>query len=179
MKKFFRSGGLLVFLFLFALAANAQNFRYMNSAAVLASMSEIKQANATLEVTQKQYQEKGKKMVEDLQAKYQEVQRKVQEGSLSPKQQEEEATKLRAQEEEIGKFEQDVAKKLQDKRAELLNPLLDRVNQAIKDVATENGFQFIFDASPGAGILLYADEKMDVTQLVMTKLGIQAETSNN
>jgi outer membrane protein len=161
------------------LSLQAQKFGYMNSAGILASMPEVKSADATLEVTQKQYQEKGKKMVEEYQMKVQELQKKEQEGTLSPKQIEEEAAKLRAQEETIAKFEQEMNTNLGKKRNELLNPILTRVNEMIQTVAKENGFSFVFDASPGTGILLYADETLDITPLVLAKLGISLPASSN
>lgn len=179
MKQFFKLGGLLVVFVFSAMTAGAQKFGYLNSTAVLALMPEMKQAESTLEVTQKQYQEKGKKMVEELQMKYQEVQKKEQEGALSPKQLDEEAKKLRTKEAEIAQFEQEMQAKVGEKRGELLNPILDKVNKAIQDVAKENGFQFVFDASPGTGILLYADEALDLTKMVMDKLGIQLPASSN
>ncbi len=179
MKQFFKLGGLLVVFVFSAMTAGAQKFGYLNSTAVLALMPEMKQAESTLEVTQKQYQEKGKKMVEELQMKYQEVQKKEQEGAFSPKQLDEEAKKLRTKEAEIAQFEQEMQAKVGEKRGELLNPILDKVNKAIQDVAKENGFQFVFDASPGTGILLYADEALDLTKMVMDKLGIQLPASSN
>jgi outer membrane protein len=57
-----------------------------------------------------------------------------------------------------------------EKSEELLKPIQDRVNKAIKDVATENGFLYIFDS--GMGVVLYADPAADATKLVKTKLGI-------
>jgi len=41
-----------------------------------------------------------------------------------------------------------------------------------KDVAKENGYTYIFDTSPGIGVVLYADESTDVTALVKAKLGM-------
>lgn len=87
-----------------------------------------------------------------------------------PKALEEEAKKLKEQEAELGKYEQEMQKQLLAKRQETLQPILDKVNNIIKQVATENQFTYIFDSS--AGILLYAQESMDVTALVKTKLGI-------
>ncbi|MBL0238835.1 MAG: OmpH family outer membrane protein [Saprospiraceae bacterium] len=109
-------------------------------------------------------------MVQDLEGKYKDLQRKEQSGEISPKALEEEAKKLKEQEGELGKFEQEMQKQLQTKRQETLQPILDKVNNIIKQVATENQFTYIFDSS--AGILLYAQESMDITALVKTKLGI-------
>ncbi len=151
-----------------AQAASAQKFGYVNSAAILAEMPELKQAEASLEALQSQLQKKGQTLVEKLQADYAVVQQKMERGELSPKQQETEAARLKTQEEELGKYEQDMMKQLQEKRDSLLQPIYDKVNKAIADVAKENGFQFIFDQ----GVLLYAEESQDISNLVKGKLGI-------
>jgi outer membrane protein len=59
---------------------------------------------------------------------------------------------------------------LAKKREELLQPILDRVNKAIGDIAKEQGYSYVFDAS--SNILLYADASADVTALVKKKLGL-------
>jgi outer membrane protein len=164
-----------IFVLLFVVGStgiHAQKFGYLNSAALLAEMPEVKQANANLEALQKQLQKKGKGMVETLQAKYAEVEKQVREGRLSPKEQEQEAQKLREEESSIAQFEQDMVKQLKEKEGELLQPVIDRVNEAIQSVAKTNGYQFIFDASPGTGILLYADESQDVSAMVKSELGM-------
>ncbi|MCR9054279.1 MAG: OmpH family outer membrane protein, partial [bacterium] len=143
-----------------------QKFGYVNSAAILAEMPEVKQADANLEALQKQLQKKGQSMLEQLQQDYGALQQKVQSGDLSPKQQEEEAQKLQKREQEIAAFEQDMRKQVSDKREELLGPIYEKVNQAIKDVAEENGFQFIFDQN----VLLYAEDSQNVNDLVKAKL---------
>jgi outer membrane protein len=129
-------------------------------------MPEVKQADANLEALQKQLQKKGQSMLEQLQQDYGVFQQKVQGGDLSPKQQEEEAQKLQAREQEIAAFEQDMRKQVSDKREELLGPIYEKVNQAIKDVAEENDFQFIFDQN----VLLYAEDSQNVNDLVKAKL---------
>ncbi|MCB0583788.1 MAG: OmpH family outer membrane protein [Phaeodactylibacter sp.] len=146
----------------------AQKFGYVNSTAILAEMPEVKQMEANLEALQKQLQKKGQSMVEQLQQDYAVVQQKAASGDLSPKQQEEEAKKLEDQQAEIAKFEQDMMKQLQDKRNKELQPILEKVNQAITDVAKENGFQFIFDE----GVILYAADSQNVEDLVKAKLGL-------
>lgn len=168
MKSILKISGLVLALVFAAATVQAQKFGFLNSAEILAGMPEVKQAEANLEALQKQLQKKGQGMVEKLQQDYLSIQEKIEAGDLSPKQQEEEGQKLKARELEIGKFEQDMVKQIQDKRDELLQPIYERVNQAIKDVANENGFQFIFDQ----GVLLYFEESADVSELVKTKLGI-------
>lgn len=170
MKKLIKISALLIAIVCMSVSVQAQKFGYMNSQLLLSEMSEVKQANANLETFQKQIQQQGQNKLQALQTKYQEIQQKVERGELSPKQQEEEAMKLRQEEAEIGQFEQEMIKKIQEKEAALLQPILDKVNTAIKSVAEENGYTYIFDAS--TSILLYAQETTDVSSLVKAKLGI-------
>lgn len=46
----------------------------------------------------------------------------------------------------------------------------DKVNNAIKLVAQENGFAYILDMSQGS--ILYADPTTDISTMVKAKLGI-------
>jgi len=171
----FQLGGLLVAFVLFASSINAQKFGYLNSAAVLASMTEVQQAEQSLQVLEQKLKEKGQKMVEDFQSNYKEAAQKAERGELSPKQQEEVTKKLQEEEAGIGQFEQDMVQQIQNKRNELYKPIFEKVNTAINTVADNNEFQFIFDASPGTGILLYADTSQNVTKLIMDELGIKIE----
>jgi len=156
-----------------AFSADAQKFGYLNSAEILSGMTEVKQADSSMEALQKQLQKKGQQMVQSYQTKLQALQQKEQAGELSPKQIEDEATKLRGEEEKIGKFQQDMEKQILEKRNTLLQPIFDKVNAAIKDVAKENGYNYIFDRNAQQGsTILYADETQDVTTLVKTKLGL-------
>lgn len=168
MKKFVKASVLLLLFFSMMGIAQAQKFGYVNSAAILAEMPDVKQADANLEALQKQLQKKGQGMVEKLQQDYAAVRQKVDNGELSPLQQQQESDRLEKAQAEIAKFEQDMVKQVQDKREELLQPIYDKVNTAIADVAKENGFQFIFDQ----GVLLYAEESQDVSTMVRAKLGM-------
>ncbi len=170
MTKILKIGVLLVAFVWMAGTVQAQKFGYMNSQALLSEMSEVKQARTNLETLEKQLRQKGQNMLTALQTKYQDLQKQAEAGTLSPKQQEEAATMLRAEEAKIGEFEQNMMKQIQEKEAALLQPILTKVNDAIKAVATENGYAYIFDAS--TSVLLYADESSDVSSLVKAKLGL-------
>lgn len=172
MKTLFKLASFAILLTAFTVNLNAQKFGYMNSSVLLAEMPEVKQADANLEVLKQQLTKKGQQMLQSLQTKYQDLAKKEKQGELSPKQTEEEAQKLRAEEEEIVAFEKKMQQDLISKREALLAPIVEKVNTAIQDVAKENGYTYIFDARQDFGILLYADESADVTSLVKSKLGI-------
>ncbi len=170
MKKALGSAAFTLILIAFSLgSAIAQKVGYVSSQSIISELPDVKAADLTVEALQKQLQKKAQEMVEKFQADYAEVQRKVENGDLSPKQQEEESKRLETRQAELGQLEQDSYKQIQDKRNELLRPIYDRVNEAIKAVAEENGFLMIVDQA----VLLYSDPSADATALVRKKLGLQ------
>lgn len=72
---------------------NAQKFGYLNSQALLAELPEVKQADANLQALQTQLEKKGQMMVQELEGKYKDLQRREQSGEISPKALDEEAKK--------------------------------------------------------------------------------------
>jgi outer membrane protein len=71
----------------------------------------------------------------------------------------------------INNFQQQAQVQLQDKQAELLNPIVEKANNAINAVAKEGGYIYIYDVRT----LVYVDtvKSTDIGPLVKTKLGIK------
>ena len=55
-----------------------------------------------------------------------------------------------------------------------MEPVYTKVGKAIEEVAKENGYSFILSPQIPAGgdILLYSDDKYNISTLVLKKLGI-------
>ena len=51
-----------------------------------------------------------------------------------------------------------------------MQPMIEKANQAINDVAKENGFTYVFDTASGS-LLVFPDGD-DILPLVKTKLGL-------
>lgn len=152
--------------------ADAQKIGYVDSGSLLEMMPKVKEAESNLETLGKQLQAKGQKMMQDYQTKAQDLQRRVQAGDIAPKDQDAQVAMLKDDETKIQQFDQDMQKQLADKREALLTPILNDVKTAIQAIAKDNGYTYIFDGSPGVGVLLYADETTNITSLVKAKLGI-------
>ena len=161
---------LLAAVFTMTSQLDAQKFGYINSAALLEEMPKIKEANSNLETLQKQLQAKGQKMLEEYQLEYQQLQQKYERGEIAPKDLSAEEAKLQEKQQAILSFEQDIQKQLQEKQEQLYKPILDKVKEAINEVADEEGYSYIFDTSPGIGVILYMDDSADVTSLVKAKM---------
>lgn len=148
----------------------AQKIGHLNSAAILSEMPEVLAADAELETLQKQLVAQAQRRIESLQQDYQELIRQEQQGDLSPRRLQEEQMRLREKEQELAMEEQNIQTTLMRKRNELINPILERVQDAIDEVARENNFQYILDTSGGS--VLFADDSNDITSMVRAKLGI-------
>lgn len=168
MKKFLQLAVVALLLIAATTTASAQKFGYVNSAAILAEMADMKAAESNLEGLQKQLQKKGQSMVQTFQTDVAAFQKAVTEGTLTPKDQQEQTATLEARQQEIGAFEQSMVADIQKKRTELLEPIYEKVNAAIKAVAEAEGYQFIFDQQ----VLLYGQESSDVSAAVKAKLGM-------
>jgi outer membrane protein len=72
----------------------------------------------------------------------------------------------------IQQFETIATQEIQTKRTELLRPILDKANGAIKNVAETNNFIYVFDISQGNPIY-FSDQSIDILPLVKVKLGLK------
>lgn len=163
----------VAFFVLFALSfqlVSAQNFSFVNTADVLQSLPEVKQANSELETYRNQLINLGQKRVETLRSKYADLEQRQAQGNISPVQLEQETAALKDEEQQIMAFEQESQQKIVAKSEELLGPIRDKVQKAIDDVAKENNYSYVFDNS--SGFILYGDETVNITSKVKTKLGL-------
>jgi outer membrane protein len=79
---------------------------------------------------------------------------------------------LNAKNERIQTYQQNASQQLQTKQADLLKPVFEKADKAIKEVGAEKGLIYVFDMS--SRVILYnSKESVDILPFVKTKLGIQ------
>lgn len=144
---------------------------YTDAQLIVAQMSEyrdiLSQLQGLADSGQTEYQDLIKSYQEKL-ADYQKKQALLSDAAKTTREQE-----LTTMQGEIQQFLQNKESELQDREEELMNPLLERVQNAINEVAAEQGLTLVINAqASGSPVLLYADSSMDVTEFVMDKLGI-------
>jgi len=61
------------------------------------------------------------------------------------------------------------------KQNELMKPVQDRIFKAVQEVAKEEGYDYVFDKS-GDILLMYANEKYDLTQKIFIKLKVSVSS---
>src|SRR5688572_27923141 len=172
MKSILKYTTILVVAMVMSFSASAQKIGYVDSGSLLTMMPKVKEAESNLETLGKQLQAKGQKMMQDFKVKYQDLESRAQSGDIAPKDQEAQVALLKEEENKILQFEQEMQAQIAAKGEELIAPILSGVRTAMQTVAKDNGYSYIFDGSPGVGVVLYADEATNVTGLVKTKLGL-------
>jgi outer membrane protein len=77
---------------------------------------------------------------------------------------------LMSLQERIQEFQESAQQDLADQENKLLSPIIEQARTAISDVATENGYTYVFDVS--MGVLLHWEKGDDLMPLVKKKLGL-------
>lgn len=151
-------------------AANAQElkFGHINSQEVLADMPDKLAAEKTLQDEALKLEEQLKIMSNDLQQKYEEYINKR--DSLPELIRATKEKEIQDADQRIQSYRQMAQQSLAQKEQQLLGPIIEKVQKAIDEVGTENGFVYIFDL--GSQIILYnSPQSVDVAPLVKAKLG--------
>jgi outer membrane protein len=78
---------------------------------------------------------------------------------------------------ELTQFEAVYAQELQQQQAELMGPLLQKVQTAINDVATEMGLTYVLNTMTNSGdfIILYASPRMQQTNNITERVAAKLE----
>lgn len=69
--------------------------------------------------------------------------------------------------ERMQNFQRQSEVSIQEKQMELMNAIVEKIKAAVAEIATENGYTYIFESN---GILWYAAESDDITSLLEKKL---------
>tara|TARA_B110000285_G_scaffold235260_1_gene315930 strand:+ start:1285 stop:1782 length:498 start_codon:yes stop_codon:yes gene_type:complete len=148
-------------------SASAQKFGHVSAQDILMEMPERTTAQGTIEAQAGEYEAEMMRMQQDLQLKFGEYQEKGETWPAAIRQQKE--RELQALDQGLQEFGATVQNELATLEQQLLMPMIERVQEAINDVGSENGFTYIFDSSTGATVYNGGE---DVSALVKAKLGM-------
>ncbi len=175
MKKFLKLT-LAVALMVSATAVNAQKFGRVDLAAIVTNMTEFKEAQTNLEAYGKDLQDQLEQIQVEFNKLYADYEKNVTTYSDSVRQlKERELTELQQR---FQDFQQIAQQDMQKKEAEIMNPIYEKANEAIKKIAVAGGYVAIFSTTgdqPAAAGLAYFDpaQLVDITPAVKAELNIQ------
>jgi outer membrane protein len=169
MKNSIKIAAVLLLMLAFS-GVSAQKFAHINSQELLAAMPESDSAQAAIEKLANNYQQQLEEMQVELNKKYDDyLTNRDSYTDLIKQTKESEISDLQQR---IQQFQEIASQELQNKRTEMLKPILDKANGAIKTVAQANNFIYVFDVSQGNPVY-FSDQSVDILQLVKDKLGLK------
>ena len=148
------------------LKAQALKVAYINTQDLIYAMPEVKAANDSIQAAKAKVEGRIKSMVDELRLKAANLEKRKNE--IAPIQYDKEVQLLQAEQKKITEFEQLGQQELALKSEGLFNPIQNRVNLIIKEVAAEEGYAYVIDGSQGT--ILYADPATNIIEKVKAKL---------
>ena len=171
MKRVFKVLFLGVALFMMSGVANAQvKIAHVNTAEVLDAMPDKAKAEKNLENYYGELQKQLETMAKEYQTKLQDYEaNQATMSNLVKQSKEKEIVDLQTR---IQQFQVNAEDEFANKRAELLKPILDKIQNAINAVGKEKGYTYVLDLATGAAVYV-GDNAVDCTKDVKAKLGIK------
>ncbi len=154
-----------------SMGVNAQSLKigHVDSGAIMEIMPERAKIEQDLQVYAAELQSELQAMGAEYQSKYQDYQaNKATMSNLIRQSKEKEIVDLETR---ISEFQNSAEMAMQSKQLELLNPLIEKVQNAVNAVGKEKGFTYILDKATGT-IVFIGDNAIDITADVKAKLGL-------
>lgn len=170
---------ILMVVFMTSLMGNslkAQNFAYVDTDYILNKLPSYRSAKKRLDDIAQKWRKEIQSKVDEVDKMYKEYQA---EKVLLPKEEKQKREKeIMQKEKELKKFKESKfgeEGELYQKRKELIQPIQDKVFNAVQKLAKEESLDFIFDKSNSATTMLYTNAQYDKSDEVLKKMGIDPE----
>ena len=146
---------------------------WINSAQLLEAMPERIKADSEITKFARSYQEVLEGMQKELQTKFQQY--RSSEKTMSDAMKETMQNEIQDLQARMESTNTSAKEKVQAKQQEIFGPILEKADKAIKSVAKERSYDYIFDANASGGsmFLLYSRESDNILPLVKAKLGLK------
>ncbi len=149
---------------------------YVDPQTIMMSMPDMAAVERRLQNFMEQRQEEFARKENEFRREVEEYQQKM--GVISEEAQRQEEERLAELNMELQEFQQNFQLDYQERQQELIEPLLDKIQGAIDEVASERGLTYVLNTmtSNGDFIILYASEEAqqnyDITQEVKRRLEV-------
>lgn len=152
------------------LTAAQSKIAHINSEAIMQALPEAQDAQKSLDAMVAQWEAELQKMQDDWKKKFDDYEKKKL--ILTDQARADQERQLRELDAGIGdfrnrKFGQNG--ELFQKQNEVMKPVQNKLFQVLKDIAADEGYDYILDRS-GEILLLYANDKNDITQRVLEQM---------
>lgn len=161
---------ILAILFALPMSVFAQKFGVVDVEAIIPNMSEYAAVQTQVNAASQKYQEEFDKLQEEMNKKMSEFQNLEKDATTPESIKERRIQEMQELNEKINQFRNTATQDLQRQQQQLMAPVEQKFNDALKAVGQEGNFTFIFPL----GVALYnGSDAIDVTADVKTKLGVK------
>lgn len=154
----------------FSSVASAQEFAYCDMDQLFASLPEMKEAEARSAAYVNELEKQLYAMQVEYDSKSTEYNNNA--ATLSDLVKQVKEKELQSLNQRIQEFTEQAQNDFNNKRAEFIKPVQEKVSKVIQNIAKEKGYKYVFDSAKSTGVLLYADPADDIMPLVKAKLNI-------
>lgn len=164
MKKFIIAALLILPMTMFA-----QKFAHVNTEEIIKSLPEYTKAMEDIQKMQKDYEDEFGRMQAELQTKSEELEKNPPTVETIRQRKEQELQELYQRMQQFGQTAQ---QDLQKQQNEKMQPILAKVQNAIKEIGVAGGYVYVMDTSSG---IPFINESLstDITSQIKTKLGVK------
>ena len=161
----------IMLLFAISMAASAQKFALIDTEYILKNIPAYQSANEQLQQATKKYQGEVEAIAKEAQKMFQDYQ--AQSSTLSAAQKTKKEDEIVAKEKSAAELKRTYfgpEGELYKKRESLMQPIQDEIYNAVKEIATQNGYAVVVDRASASSII-FASPSIDVSNEVLAKLG--------
>jgi outer membrane protein len=170
MRRFALAVALLIVGASPALGQAVTRFGYINSQAILDQAPGAAEASQQFEADLEQLRARIQPATDSLDAMIQAYE--AQSLTLSPEAKQRREQAILQKREEVQQLAAQLDQQAGQRRAELVQPIMDRITQVIEEIRVEGNYSMIFDVA--AGSIIAADPNLDLTEEVLRRLGAAA-----
>ena len=158
-------------------AQGAMKIAYVNSQEIIAAAPGRAEAEAQIQKDMNSYRAQVKTMGDSLNAliaSYTKSESTLSEPAKAAKQKE-----IQDKEAEYQQRVQGLEQKAQQRQAELIRPIMEKINGIIEKIRSEDGYAMVLDAGNQSGVVVAADSTLDITDKVIARLKAAGGSASN
>jgi outer membrane protein len=143
---------------------------YINTQKLLELMPVAAKVDSALNAYAQQLQQQQQAMMQELNDKRVKYEEDLQNGEMAKSVMETRESEILDLQRRVQSFQQTAQEDLSQRQQKLYKPLIEQVENAINEVAKENGYRYVFESSTGN--ILYSVDEDDLMPLVKKKLDL-------
>ena len=151
---------------------------YVNLGYIVEALPETKSIVSECTILRKQLKKQIEIKVEDYNKKIQAFRKDYQ--TMDETTRNQKVSEFQQLEESLGRLELELQEKVENKRNSLLQPVYGKIQNAIAQIAQENGYTYVLCNNIGSmPILVYGDETHNISNRVLRKLGVDPDKAED